>query len=223
VCLLIVCRRHLYAPVQSRVCGSSALTPSVRIFAWSTLIAGCRIRFRLRWAWGRCGFAAYFRAGQGLDHGITEFRDGDGRWVRIDPEIPGGTVLDHPGDLRPGEFLGGGKAWAAFRRGAIDAARFGVCGTGNRGPAEIRGNAVKDLAALNKAGMLPWDERGRMTAAYRRDSSTSPRPSSSDSPYRKKNAGRPLRERGKRRPGKQPGGPGTTMNLVDNPDESPGH
>ena len=53
----------------------------------------------------------------------------------------------------------------------------------------------------------------------RRDSSTSSRPPSSDSPYKKKNGDRSLRERGKRRPGKQPGDPGTTMNLVDDPDE----
>jgi transposase len=53
----------------------------------------------------------------------------------------------------------------------------------------------------------------------RRDSSTSSRPPSSDSPCKKKNADRSLRERGKRRPGKQPGDPGTTMNLVDDPDE----
>ena len=53
----------------------------------------------------------------------------------------------------------------------------------------------------------------------RRDSSTSSRPPSSDSPYKKKAADRSLRERGKRRPGKQPGGPGSTMCLVDDPDE----
>jgi transposase len=51
-----------------------------------------------------------------------------------------------------------------------------------------------------------------------RDSSTSSRPPSSDSPY-KKGKDRSLRERGKRRPGKQPGEPGTTMLLVDDPDE----
>jgi hypothetical protein len=79
----------------------------------------------------RCGFATYFQAGQGLDHWITEYQDGDGRWVRVDSEVLGGTVLDHPEDLRPGEFLSGGEAWAAFRRGEIDAARFGVYGTGN--------------------------------------------------------------------------------------------
>ena len=53
----------------------------------------------------------------------------------------------------------------------------------------------------------------------RRESSTSSRPPSSDSPYQKKGADRSLRDRGKRRPGKQPGEPGTTMNLVDDPDE----
>ncbi|WP_405954371.1 hypothetical protein [Streptomyces phaeochromogenes] len=34
------------------------------------------------------------------------------------------------------------------------------------GPAEISGNAVRDLAALCKMEMLPWDEWGRMTDAY---------------------------------------------------------
>jgi transposase len=52
----------------------------------------------------------------------------------------------------------------------------------------------------------------------RKDSSTSSRPPSSDSPY-KKGSDRSLRERGKRRPGKQPGDPGMTMSLVDDPDE----
>jgi len=53
----------------------------------------------------------------------------------------------------------------------------------------------------------------------RRDSSTSSRPPSFDSPYEKKGGDRSLRERGRRRPGKQPGSPGTTMNLIDDPDE----
>jgi len=49
------------------------------------------------------------------------------------------------------------------------------------------------------------------------DPSTSSRPPSSDSPYKKQPRDRSLRERGKRRPGKQPGEPGTTMRLVDDP------
>jgi len=54
----------------------------------------------------------------------------------------------------------------------------------------------------------------------RKDSSTSSRPPSSDSPYKKQSRDRSLRERGKRRPGKQPGDPGSTMSLVDDPDET---
>ena len=116
----------------------------------------------------RCGFATYFQPGRGLDHWITEYwHDGDSRWVRIDSEVLGQSVVSEPEDLSPGEFLTGGEAWLAFREGRIDAARFGVCGTENWGPGEIRGNAIRDLAALNKVEMLPWDEWGRMDASYK--------------------------------------------------------
>ena len=115
----------------------------------------------------RCGFATYFQPGQALDHWITEYRSRSGdRWVRVDPEILGGQVLERPERLQSGEFLSGSEAWSAFRRGEVDSATFGIYGTDNWGPAEIRGNAVKDLAALNKVEMLPWDEWGWMTAAY---------------------------------------------------------
>jgi hypothetical protein len=116
----------------------------------------------------RCGFATYFQPAQGLDHWITEYwDDARSRWVRMDSEILGQEILPHPDDLRPGEFLTGGEAWSAFRHGDIDATTFGVYGTDNWGAAEIRGNTVKDLAALNKVETLPWDEWGRMTAAYK--------------------------------------------------------
>ncbi len=115
----------------------------------------------------RCGFATYFQPGQGLDHWITEYwNDDEVRWVRVDSEIFGQSVLTHPENLSAAEFLSGGEAWNAYRRGAIDASTFGVYGTENWGPGEIRGNAVKDLAALNKVETLPWDEWGRMTQAY---------------------------------------------------------
>ncbi len=115
----------------------------------------------------RCGFATYFQPGLGLDHWITEYRDhGTTNWARIDSEILDGSVLDRPERLAEGQFLSGGEAWQAFRRNEIDASLFGVHGTENFGAAEIRGNAVKDLAALNKVEMLPWDEWGRMTEAY---------------------------------------------------------
>lgn len=123
------------------------------------------LRYRGIAARARCGFATYFQPGQGVDHWITEYRHG-GRWVRIDSEILGDSLVAKPEDLAAGEFLTGGEAWTAFRDGRIDAAQFGVYGSENRGPAEIRGNAVKDLAAVNKVETLPWDEWGRMAASY---------------------------------------------------------
>jgi hypothetical protein len=114
----------------------------------------------------RCGFATYFRRGLALDHWVVEYRSDDGRWVLLDPEILHLDVVAHPEDLPPGAFLTGAEAWLAFRAGAVDAATFGVDGTANWGPAEIKGNLVRDVAALNKVEMLPWDEWGRMTEAY---------------------------------------------------------
>ncbi|WP_370947763.1 transglutaminase-like domain-containing protein [Amycolatopsis sp. cg5] len=119
----------------------------------------------------RCGFGTYFEPGQGLDHWVTEYHDGT-RWVRIDTEHLGKDLPATLHDLRPGEFLTGGEAWLAYRRGEIDASTFGVPGTENWGPAEIQGNAVRDLAALNNVETLPWDEWGRMTEAY--DGKTGP-------------------------------------------------
>jgi transposase len=75
---------------------------------------------------------------------------------------------------------------------------------------------IGELAAQNERLAAQVEDLKRQA---RRDSSTSSRPPSSDSPYKKKGRDRSLRERGKRRPGKQPGDPGTTMHLMDDPDE----
>jgi hypothetical protein len=141
------------------------------------LIATCRsfvvlscalLRYRRIAARARCGFGTYFQAGQGLDHWITEYwHEAECRWVRVDTQHLEQASVARPGDLQPGEFLTGGEAWAAHREGRVDAAQFGVPGTENFGPAEIRGNAIRDLAALNNVETLPWDEWGRMTSSYR--------------------------------------------------------
>jgi hypothetical protein len=116
----------------------------------------------------RCGFGTYFRDGLGLDHWVTEYwRQDQQRWVRIDTQHLEHGFSPRPDDLQPGEFLTGGEAWLAYRAGRVDGASFGVDGTENFGPGEIRGNAIRDLAALNKIEVLPWDEWGRMTASYK--------------------------------------------------------
>jgi transposase len=53
-----------------------------------------------------------------------------------------------------------------------------------------------------------------------RDSSTSSRPPSSDSPYNKKPGNRSLRGRSGRRPGKQPGAESSTLRQVASPDDT---
>ena len=82
--------------------------------------------------------------------------------------------------------------------------------------AQVREMAARVEEAVAENGRLA----ARVGALERRagkDSSTSSKPPSSDSPYKKKPRGRSLREKGERAPGKQPGEPGTTMRLVDGP------
>ncbi len=118
----------------------------------------------------RCGFATYFIPPRKVDHWIVEhWSSADQRWVRIDPEwvdrtTPGSARTE---DLRPGEFLTAGEAWELVRSAQADPALFGVFGTENWGPGEVRGNAMRDLASvLHKIEMLPWDEWGPMKASY---------------------------------------------------------
>lgn len=121
----------------------------------------------------RVGFAGYFQPGWWLDHWITEvWRPEEGAWVRCDPQVDelqrrAFRIDFDPARLPIGAFLSRPEAWRACREDRADASRFGVAGTDNWGLAEVSGNAVRDLAALNKAEMLPWDEWGDMAAAYR--------------------------------------------------------
>ena len=115
----------------------------------------------------RCGFAAYFVPGKYVDHWIVEYWADAERWVRIDPEILGTDRVQKPHDLAPGQFLTGGEGWECVRSGTTDPMQFGVDGTDYWGAAEIRGNAIRDLASLNKREMLPWDAWGPMPASYK--------------------------------------------------------
>lgn len=156
---------HEPRPPASRVVGTC------RHFA---VLACALLQLRGFPARTRCGFATYFEPGLRLDHWITEYwHAGEQRWVRIDAEIIGQSLAVSPADLRPGDFLTGGEAWAWYRTGAVDGQTFGVPGTEHAwGPAEIRGNAIRDLAALCQREMLPWDEWGRMRDSY--DGKTGP-------------------------------------------------
>jgi hypothetical protein len=83
----------------------------------------------------------------------------------MDPELTPavrrhfGVTFD-PCDGPRDRFVTGGRAWLGMRSGRIDPA---ICGLSTIGLADewwVTGNVVRDLAALNKREMLPWDHWG---------------------------------------------------------------
>jgi len=131
-------------------------------------LATALLRLRGIPARARCGFGTYFIPGKNVDHWIVEYRLAESdRWVRVDVEH---LDRDWPAtldDLQPGEFLTGGEAWQWYRTGAVAGDLFGVAGVDYAwGAGEIRANAIRDLAALNKLELLPWDEWSRMEESF---------------------------------------------------------
>ena len=153
------------APLSARRPVSQRTVGTCRNFV---VLAVALLRLRGVPARARCGFGTYFHDGVGLDHWVLEYwSDDERRWVRTDAEWLGTDTVPDAADLAPGRFLTGGEAWQRWRKGEIDATKFGVWGTSHAwGEAEIRGNAIRDLAALMRVETLPWDEWGRMEASY---------------------------------------------------------
>jgi len=112
----------------------------------------------------RCGFGAYFRPGKFEDHWVCEYWDpGQNRWCLADAQLDefqkqalaiDFDTLDVPRD----QFIVGGKAWYWCRQGQADPNDFGIADM--KGLWFIRGDFVRDIAALNKVELLPWDSWG---------------------------------------------------------------
>jgi hypothetical protein len=112
----------------------------------------------------RVGFANYFGPGVYDDHWITEYWDG-ACWRLMDPELTPGVrghfgVTFDPCDVPRDRFVIAGPAWRNVRCGRIDPATCGVSTAGLAGAWFVAGSVVRDLAALNKREMLPWDYWG---------------------------------------------------------------
>ncbi len=112
----------------------------------------------------RCGFGTYFTPGWYEDHWICEVWDADeGRWVMVDPQLDAlqiealGITFD-PCDLPEGSFIPAGKGWQLCRAGQADPSRFGIFDI--HGLWFVQGNLLRDLAALNRVELLPWDSWG---------------------------------------------------------------
>lgn len=135
-----------------------------------TLMAVALLRDKGVPARARCGFGAYFNPGYFEDHWVCEYWNAaERRWALLDAQIDAvwraklGIAHDMT-DVSRDRFLTASDAWIACRKGELDAARFGIEFTRMRGLWFIAGNLVRDLAALNKAELLPWDVWGAQPA-----------------------------------------------------------
>jgi hypothetical protein len=119
----------------------------------------------------RCGFAAYFNPPNFEDHWVCEYWDAqDRRWRLADPQIDdvwrarlkiGCDTLDLPRT----QFLTASEAWRRCRSGEANEQQFGISFAGLRGLWFVAGSLVRDLAALNKMEMAPWDVWGAQPQA----------------------------------------------------------
>jgi hypothetical protein len=116
----------------------------------------------------RCGFGAYFNPPLFEEHYVCEYWNPDGgRWVLVDPQFDDvwvtqlgirHDVLDLPRD----RFLVAADAWVACRSGRAEPGKFGIFVGDLRGLWFVAAELVRDLAALNRTEMLPWDDWGAM-------------------------------------------------------------
>jgi hypothetical protein len=124
---------------------------------------------------GRIGFGSYFVPGWNVDHEVAEVWDAaEDRWRLVDAEIADTHVDPSDGfevdatDVPRDRLRVGGEAWRACRSGEADPQRFvvdpGLEIPETRGWPQLAYNLVQDLATLNKAEMLLWDEWGLLTS-----------------------------------------------------------
>jgi hypothetical protein len=131
----------------------------------STLLCAL-LRHRGVPARARCGFAGYFLAGHYEDHWVCEvWRPESEQWGLVDAQLDPvqreklGISID-PQNATREEFVVGGQAWLRCCSGSADPATFGLSVIRESGLAFVCGNLVRDVAALNKLELLPWDVWG---------------------------------------------------------------
>jgi hypothetical protein len=121
---------------------------------------------RARW-----GFADYLDPGLYEDHVVCEYWSAArARWVRVDAQLDEAwctlrRIEFDVFDVPPDRFVAAGDAWALARAGHTDAARFGA--DGQRGLWFVAHQLAKDVAALAKVEMLPWDTWGGLPRSDR--------------------------------------------------------
>src|SRR5262249_10024345 len=117
----------------------------------------------------RCGFGAYFTPGRFEDHWVCEYwNPNEARWILVDAQLDSVqrkllNVDFDPLDVPRDRFVIAGDAWQMCRGGRSDFDLFGLSFVPQlRGAWFVAGNLIRDLAALNRMDMLPWDVWGMM-------------------------------------------------------------
>lgn len=112
----------------------------------------------------RCGFGTYFIPDHYEDHWTVEYwHAAEARWMAVDAQLDAHQqhalkIGFDPLDMPPGAFVTGGRAWQLAREEGEDPDKFGIFEM--HGLWFIRGNLVRDFAALNQLPLLPWDSWG---------------------------------------------------------------
>ncbi len=125
----------------------------------------------------RVGFGTYFTPGKFEDHWVCEYWNAaEARWVLVDPQLDPAQLKFLKPDFSPldvprNRFVIGGDAWQMCRNRGADPARFGIWDL--RGSWFIRGNVVRDFAALNRVELLPWDASGALMRGPEADTTPS--------------------------------------------------
>ena len=98
------------------------------------------------------------------DHWVCEYWHAtENRWRFVDGQLDefqqqALRMRFSPLDVPRTMFITGGKAWQMCRAGQADPDRFGIFDM--HGLWFVRGDFVRDVAALNKMELLPWDGWG---------------------------------------------------------------
>ena len=112
----------------------------------------------------RCGFGAYFKPNHFEDHWVCEYWNAtQSRWILVDAQLDAFQrdalkIQFDPLDVPRDQFIVGGKAWQMCRTGQANPDAFGIHDM--HGLWFVRGDFIRDVAALNKMELLPWDSWG---------------------------------------------------------------
>ena len=112
----------------------------------------------------RCGFGAYFLPDSYVDHWVCEYWNlQEKRWILVDAQIDelqqkALHISFDPFDVPRDQFIVAGQTWRLCRKENVNPDSFGIFDM--HGLWFVRGNVVRDIAALNKVPLLPWDGWG---------------------------------------------------------------